>query len=645
MDRLQPRHELESQQPAECEGDRALAVGVHILTIDLHLGAMMDDPLDHGGDLGGGRGFKLGMNAQRVPLDMPVDHDAAAAIAHVPLRRQVLVPGAKVLGIRCAGRRSVAPDCRISGMQRAVGDDGNGLPQRVDRDISAPDIGKILGGCARLEPGHALKPGVRSEPVQAKQEPRAQNGAIQGLVSRRAFESLGKSQAEVGLLEYVEEVGHRPGRDNLCLDRCQVRRLGLGIERRHRDPTLFFPLPVDSDQRIARHAGVEGLKRLAHFGLEIGDEAIGIERQLQRLIIRCALRLEVGREILVRVAVPVGPDHPDLLAAQLVAQRLKDADLIGDPVDALTSLGILFDDRFSPEALHDAVERHRFLGGKGLEFRVGVTLQEIERLDDRAMMLVVRAEFQALKDVGRHAAVMTLVGIADHRPERGLVARPRGLRLFDQVTQGLFADDRKDDLAHGPIRFLESRAGKVEQEILLARDALQIIEQFPIHPAFGARPDAMNGLDQNIDEVIRQRPAAQMHEGREPSEPCRLRMPAELIRGLACNPPPIALELMRKHAVEQIGRQFDPANQLQFGQLILNAGQARLSRIPAQPQKQCRRRSRSSDRRPDCRALHPKPDAYHRESIAFRDRLGYRQDEEIANPEQCDKAGTATRIR
>ena len=122
-------------------------------------------------------------------LDMPVDHDAAPAIADVPLCRQVLVPGAEVLGIGCAGRRSVAPDRRIAGMQRAVGDDGDGLPQRVDRDVSAPDIGEILGGRARLEPGHALQPGIRSEPVQAKQEPRAQNRAIQGLVGRRAFQN------------------------------------------------------------------------------------------------------------------------------------------------------------------------------------------------------------------------------------------------------------------------------------------------------------------------------------------------------------------------------------------------------------------------------------------------------------------------
>jgi hypothetical protein len=46
-DRLQPRHELEPQQPTEREGDRALVMGVHVLAIDLHFGAVMDRPLDH----------------------------------------------------------------------------------------------------------------------------------------------------------------------------------------------------------------------------------------------------------------------------------------------------------------------------------------------------------------------------------------------------------------------------------------------------------------------------------------------------------------------------------------------------------------------------------------------------------------------
>lgn len=205
---------------------------------------------------------------------MPVDHDAAPAVAHMPLCRQVLVPGAEVLGIRCARRRSVAPDGRIANPQRAVCDDGDGLAQGIDRDIPAPDIGEILGGRAGLETRHALKSGVRAEAVQAKQEPRPQNRAIEGLVGRRAFQNVGEIEAEVGLLEHVEEAGHRPGRDGFGLDRGQVWGFGLGIERRHRDPGVLSSLAVDTDEAIARHARVEDLKRFAHFGLEIGDEAV-----------------------------------------------------------------------------------------------------------------------------------------------------------------------------------------------------------------------------------------------------------------------------------------------------------------------------------------------------------------------------------
>ena len=78
------------------------------------------------------------MYAQRILVDMPVDHDAAPTITDVPLRGEVLVPGSEVLGIGCAGRRAVTPDLRIAGMQRAVGNNGNGLWPRVDRNVSAP---------------------------------------------------------------------------------------------------------------------------------------------------------------------------------------------------------------------------------------------------------------------------------------------------------------------------------------------------------------------------------------------------------------------------------------------------------------------------------------------------------------------------
>jgi hypothetical protein len=93
------------------------------------------------------------MYAQRILIDMPIDHHTAPAIADVPLRGEVLVPGSEVLGIRCAGCRAVTPDPWIAGMQCAVGDNGNGLSQRVNGNVSASDIGEIFGGRAGSEPG------------------------------------------------------------------------------------------------------------------------------------------------------------------------------------------------------------------------------------------------------------------------------------------------------------------------------------------------------------------------------------------------------------------------------------------------------------------------------------------------------------
>ena len=91
------------------------------------------------------------------------------------------------------------------------------------------------------------------------------------------------------------------------------------------------------------------------------------------------------------------------------------------------------------------------------------------------MVLVVRAEFQLFKYLWHHPAVIAFVGIPDHRAERGPVGRAGGLRFLDQITQGLFSDDWKDDIAHDAIRFLQCRAGDTEQQVVLARDALQIV--------------------------------------------------------------------------------------------------------------------------------------------------------------------------
>ena len=78
-------HELETKEVAEGKAHLALAMGIHIGFINRHLGAMSQNALDHGGDLGGRTAFELGIDAKGLLLHMPVDHDAPSFVAGMPL--------------------------------------------------------------------------------------------------------------------------------------------------------------------------------------------------------------------------------------------------------------------------------------------------------------------------------------------------------------------------------------------------------------------------------------------------------------------------------------------------------------------------------------------------------------------------------
>jgi hypothetical protein len=101
---------------------------------------------------------------------------------------------------------------------------------------------------------------------------------------------------------------------------------------------------------------------------------------------------------------------------------------------------------------------------------------------------------------------MALIGIPYYGTKCSFVGRTCGLlRFFDQITQGLFADGRKDDIAHDAIRFIQGRAGDFEQQVLLAADTFQIIEQFALDPMLGTCADVVDGFDEQINQVIGQR--------------------------------------------------------------------------------------------------------------------------------------------
>ena len=79
---------------------------------------------------------------------------------------------------------------------------------------------------------------------------------------------------------------------------------------------------------------------------------------------------------------------------------------------------------------------------------IGKALDQFQRLHHRAMAVVVGAELQGEQEFERHAAIVSLVGVADHCAHCGAVGRPGGLPLLDQVAQRLFVDHRKDHIAN-----------------------------------------------------------------------------------------------------------------------------------------------------------------------------------------------------
>src|SRR3954470_1081840 len=64
---------------------------------------------------------------------------------------------------------------------------------------------------------------------------------------------------------------------------------------------------------------------------------LSIIRQVQRGIIGSTLGLETGGQVLVRVAVAICSDDPNLLATQLLMQILEHANLVGNAVEALAT--------------------------------------------------------------------------------------------------------------------------------------------------------------------------------------------------------------------------------------------------------------------------------------------------------------------
>jgi hypothetical protein len=78
---------------------------------------------------------------------------------------------------------------------------------------------------------------------------------------------------------------------------------------------------------------------------------------------------------------------------------------------------------------------------------------------------------------------------------------------------------------------------------VLARDVLDIIEQFTFDFALGAGTDAVDRLDQQVDQIVGQAASTQIDKGGQPGAPRRIGMPAQFMRCLDRYAPPAALQL------------------------------------------------------------------------------------------------------
>ena len=109
-----------------------------------------------------------------------------------------------------------------------------------------------------------------------------------------------------------------------------------------------------------------------------------------------------------------------------------------------------------------------------------------------------------------------------------------------------------------------------------------------------ARADLVNGLGREVDRIVGQRAATEVHEGREPGEARRFGASARLMRGLDRDAPSAPSQFPGKYLVEQVGGRSDPADRLQLGQLGLDAGEARATRIATRLEEERGGRSRMS---------------------------------------------------
>src|SRR5579884_2000412 len=140
-------------------------MAIDIAALELHLGIVTQHAFDHGRDLGGRAAFELRVDTGRFPLDVPVDHDAAATVADVPFGHEVLIPGTEFLAIGSARRRALTPDLRAPHPKGRVDHAPDRVAQGFPVDIPPARVQQLPVGYTMPSHAQPLEPGIRAEAV------------------------------------------------------------------------------------------------------------------------------------------------------------------------------------------------------------------------------------------------------------------------------------------------------------------------------------------------------------------------------------------------------------------------------------------------------------------------------------------------
>lgn len=190
--------------------------------------------------------------------------------------------------------------------------------------------------------------------------------------------------------------------------------------------------------------------------------------------------------------------RPKSLAAQPLPQRLEGADLVHAAHHPAAGLAGVLVDQGGP------VAEHALVAGNALAPRVigepggGMPLDQLQGVEHRGVGGVVGAELKHIKQLDQPAPVVVGVGRLERGLHRAPVHRPLGLELVDEVAQCLLAAGhrRVDHPPHRLVRALERGLRDREQQVLLAGDPLERVDQFLGHLAVRPGADAMHRRDQ-----------------------------------------------------------------------------------------------------------------------------------------------------